>query len=107
MIGIQEAGKLGHPEEVLRVSYDTIEEVQTGREEFVNGQLIPFWPEAAKEWRWRMNPPAPQDEKKKADEALAWVNVLNALRQAGARAKPRPENQQDMALRVSAGGGRR
>ena len=85
MIGIQEAGKLGHPEEVLQVSYDTIEEVQTGREEFVNGQLIPFWPEAAKEWRWRMNPPAPQDEKKKADEALAWVNVLNALRQAGER----------------------
>lgn len=100
MIGVQEAGKLGHPEEVLQVSYDTIQEVQTQQEDFVNHQLMPFYPEAAEQWVFKMNPPAPEDEKKKAEEALAWVNVLNALRQAGAVATLDPSIQKDWPIQI-------
>ncbi len=85
-VGGQEAGKLGKSEEQLQVSYDTIEENQAQDEEFVNGKLLPLFPEVT-HWRFVMKPPAPEDMEKKANEAAAWANAVAAFRAAGANAK--------------------
>ena len=89
-VGGQEAGKLGKSEEQLQVSYDTIEENQSQIEEFVNGKLVPLFPEIT-HWRWVMKPPAPEDLEKKANEATAWANAVAAFRAAGANAKLDPQ----------------
>lgn len=82
MMGVQEAGKLGHPEEVLQVSYDTIEEVQSQLEEFVNGKFLPLF-EGIEDWEFKLNPPAPADEQKKAEEFTAWLDATTAAQSAG------------------------
>ncbi|MEE9198155.1 MAG: hypothetical protein V3U45_08410 [bacterium] len=89
-VGGQEAGKLGKSEEQLQVSYDTIEENQSQIEEFVNGKLVPLFPEIT-HWKYVQKPPAPEDLEKKANEAAAWANAVAAFRAAGANAKLDPQ----------------
>ena len=98
-VGGQEAGKLGKSEEQLTVSYDTIEENQSDIEEFVNGKLVPLFPEV-KSWRWVMKPPAPEDMEKKAAEAIAWFNAVRVGRDAGANVKLDPQASFDWPLTI-------
>ncbi len=89
-VGGETVGKLGHPEEALQVSYDTIEENQSQLEEFVNGKLLPLFPEVM-DWHFKMKPPAPESEKEKALEAISWFNAVRVAREAGADAKLDPQ----------------
>ncbi|MEE9197234.1 MAG: phage minor head protein [bacterium] len=89
-VGGQEAGKLGKSEEQLTVSYDTIGENQSQTEEFVNGKLVPLYPEV-QDWRFAMKPPAPEDLEEAASEAIAWFNAIRVAREAGADAKLDPQ----------------
>lgn len=89
MMGQQEAGQLGHPEEVLQVSYDTIQEHDRHIEEFVNNGFVPLFPEVT-DWEWKQNPPAKEQETERAETAKAWFEAIKAGRDAGARVKLDP-----------------
>ncbi len=96
-MGGQTAGQLGKPEELIQVSYDTIEENQSQVEEFMNGKLVPLFPEVT-EWKWVMKPPAPEDEEKKARLAITLANAVRLLREAGANAKLDPQATFDFPI---------
>jgi hypothetical protein len=101
MMGMQEAGKLGRPEEVLTVSYDTIEEVQTQVEEFVNGKFLPLFRNGVEDqWEFELLPPAPKDEQQQAAEALGWAQAIKALQDAGATARLDPAFEQDWPIEI-------
>lgn len=98
-LGQQVAGQLGQPEEVLQVSFDTIEEVGSQLEEFFNTKLLPAWPEVT-DWVFRINPPAPESEKDKAEEAIAWGNAVRVLRDAGAKVRLDPQADFDWPVEI-------
>ena len=99
MMGVETAGKLGQPQEVLQVSYDTIEENQSQQEEFVNGQFMPLFPEVT-DWKFVMKPPAPADETARAREAIMWATAVERLRAAGADAKLDPQAPFDWPILI-------
>jgi SPP1 gp7 family putative phage head morphogenesis protein len=86
LTGGQTAGQLGHPQDALDASYDTIEGQQTHQKDTVNRHLVSQFPPPAQEWVWQLVSPKQRDEKLDWEIRQIKLAVLSALKAAGKNA---------------------